>query len=159
MATLQNHAEVQQAQIRMAEVVFQQLRVNPTNHSPPLLAALQKLVIEGGAFKAPTKYSGNHSEYPDGSFNARRVFTRADERYAGVLQWIAGQTDAVKETYVLEYRRTTDFISTDMEFLNSELYALLAIKTSDTATASVKSLEEVEVNGIIGWRRLECEAR
>ena len=61
----------------------------------------------------------------------------------------------MKEIDELEYRRTTDFISTDMEFLDSELYALLAIKTSHTATASVKSLEEVEVKGIIGWRRLE----
>ena len=159
MTILQTHVEVQKGQIRMAEVVIQKLRGNPTNLSPSFRAVLQKLVTEGGAFKAPTKYSGNHSEYPDWSFSARRVFTRADERFAGPLQWIAGQTHAVKDNDVLEYRRTTDFISTDMEFLNSELYALLAIKTSDKATASVKSLEEVEVKGIIGWRRLEREAR
>ena len=35
----------------------------------------------------------------------------------------------------------------------------MAIKTSDTAMASIKSLEEVEVKGIIGWQRLEREAR
>ena len=58
-----------------------------------------------------------------------------------------------------EYRRTTDLSSTDMEWFNSELYELLAIKTSDTAMASIKSLEEVEVKGIIGWQRLEREAR
>ena len=46
-----------------------------------------------------------------------------------------------------------------MDWLNSELYALLAIKTSDTAMASNKSLEEVEVKGIIGWQPLEREAR
>ena len=46
-----------------------------------------------------------------------------------------------------------------MDWLNSELYALLAIKTVDTAMASVKSLEEVEVKGIIGWQRLERQAR
>ena len=60
---------------------------------------------------------------------------------------------------MLEYRRTTDHSSTDMDCLNSELYALLAIKTSDTAMASIKSLEEEEVKGIIGWQRLEREAR
>ena len=49
--------------------------------------------------------------------------------------------------------------TTDMDWLNSELYALLAIKTSDTAMASIKSLEEVEVKGIIGWHRMEREAR
>ena len=59
------------------------------------------------------------------------------------------------ENDVLEYRRTTDLSSTD----NSELYALLAIKTSDTVMASIKSLEEVEATGIIGWQRLEREAR
>ena len=59
---------------------------------------------------------------------------------------------------MLEYRRTTDLSSTDMDWLNSELYALLAIKTSDTAMGSVKSLEEVEVQGFIGWQRLEREA-
>ena len=46
-----------------------------------------------------------------------------------------------------------------MDWLNSELCALLAIKTSDTVMASIKSLEEVEVNGLIGWQRLEREAR
>ena len=40
-----------------------------------------------------------------------------------------------------------------------ELYALLAIKTADTAMASIKSLEEVEVEGIIGWQRLERQTR
>ena len=74
-------------------------------------------------------------------------------------QWISGQTDEVNENDKVEYRRTTDLSSTDMDWLNSELYALLAIKTSDTAMASIKSLEEVEVKGIIGWQRLEREAR
>ena len=46
-----------------------------------------------------------------------------------------------------------------MDWLNSELCALLAIKNSDTAMASIKSLEEVEVKGIIGWQRLERESR
>ena len=39
MATLQTHAEAQQEQIRVAEVVIQQLRANPTNPSPPHRAA------------------------------------------------------------------------------------------------------------------------
>ena len=47
----------------MADVVIQQLRANPTNPSPPLRAAFQKPVTEGCAFKALTKYTGNHSEY------------------------------------------------------------------------------------------------
>ena len=63
----------------MAEDVIQQLRANPTNPSPPLRAA------EGGAFKALTKYTGNHSEYHDWSFSARRVLTRADEGFAGLM--------------------------------------------------------------------------
>ena len=49
--------------------------------------------------------------------------------------------------------------TTDMDWLNWELYALLAIKTAETAMAFMKSLEEVEVKGIIGWHRLEREAR
>ena len=49
--------------------------------------------------------------------------------------------------------------STDMDWLNSELYALLAIKKSDTAMGSIKPLDEVEVKGTIGWQRLEREAR
>ena len=142
------NAEAQQEQIRMAEVVIQQLRANPTNPSPPLRAAFQKPV--GGAFKALTKYTGNLSLYTDWSFSAKRVFTRADERFAGPLQWVPGHIDEVKENDVLEYRRTTDLNSIDMDWLNSELYTLLTIKTSDTAMASIKSLEEVEVKGIIG---------
>ena len=47
----------------------------------------------------------------------------------------------------------------DLDWLNSELYALLAIKTTDSALASIVSLEEAEAKGIIGWQRLEREAR
>ena len=85
MATLQTRAEAQQEQIRMAEVVIQQLRANPTNPSPPLRSAFQKPVTEGGTFQALTKHTGNHSEYHDWSFSARRVLTKADERFAGLL--------------------------------------------------------------------------
>ena len=46
-----------------------------------------------------------------------------------------------------------------MDWLNSELHALLVITTADTAMASIKSLEGVEVKGIIGWQRLEREVR
>ena len=74
-------------------------------------------------------------------------------------QWISGQTDEVNENDVVEYRRTTDLSSTDMDWLNSELYELVAIKTSDTAMASIKPLEEFEVKGIVGCQRLEREAR
>ena len=162
MATLQTHAEAQQEQIRMAELVIQQLRAtaaNPTNPLPPYRDPLQKQVTESGVFKTLTKYTGNHSEYHDWSSRGRRVFTRTDEGYAGLLQWISGQVDEIKESDVLEYRRTTDLSSADMEWFNPEMYALLAIKTSDTAMASINSLEEVEAKGIIGWQRLEREAR
>ena len=82
MVTLHNHAEAQQEQIRVAEMVIQQLRApgTPTNPPPPVRAA-QEQVTEGGAIKALTKYSGNLSEYHDGSFRARRVLTREDERF------------------------------------------------------------------------------
>ena len=107
IAILQNHSEVQKEQIRAAEVVVQQLRAagaHPTNPSPPSRAASQKHVTEGGAFMALTKYTGNHSEYHDWSFSARRVLTRADEGFAGLLQWISGQINEIKESDVLEYR-------------------------------------------------------
>ena len=99
----------------MAEFVIQQLRANPTNPPPPL-RAFQKPVTEGGAFKALTKYTGNHSEYRGRSFSARRVPTRADERFAAPVQWISRQIDEVKGNDVLEYRRTTDLSSTDMDW-------------------------------------------
>ena len=162
MATLQTHAEAEQEQVRVAEMVIQQLRAagsNPTNPPPPIRAGSQKQVTEGGAFKALARYTGNPSENHDWSFSARRVLTGADEIFAGLLQWISGQIDEVKKNDVLEYRRTTDLSSTDMDWLNSEPYALLAIKTSDTALASIKSLKEVEVKWIIGWQRLDREAR
>ena len=67
---------------------IQQLRAagaNPTNPPPPFRAAFQGQVTEGGAFRALTKYTGNHSVYHDWSFSARRVLTRADERFAALL--------------------------------------------------------------------------
>ena len=158
MATLQAHAEAQE-HIRVAEIVIQHLWANPTNLPAPLRATFQKRVSEGGAFKAVTKYTRNRFEYHDWLFSARRVLTRADGRFAGLLQWISGKIDEVNENDVVEYGRTTDLSSTDMVWLNSELCALLAIKTSDTTMASINSLEEVEIKGIIRWQRLECEAQ
>ena len=90
MRNLQAHAESQQEQIRMAELLIQQLRTTgtptTTNSPPPGRGTSLKPVTEGGAFKALTKYVGNPSEYHDWSFSARRVLTRADERFAGLLQ-------------------------------------------------------------------------
>ena len=70
---------------------------------------LCRQVTEGGAFKALTRYTGNHNE--------------ADERFAGLLQWISGQIVEINENDVLEYRRTTVLSSTDMDWLNSEQYS------------------------------------
>ena len=116
-------------------------------------------MTEGGAFKALTKYVGTPSEYLDWSLSARRVLTRADERFAGLLQWISGTIDEIKVSDVLEYRRTTDLSTVDLDWLDSQLYALLALKTTHSAMASIVSVEEAEAKGIIGWQRLEREAR
>ena len=119
MVTLHNHSEAQQEQIRVAEEVIQQLRAagTPTNPSPPPRTA-QKQDTEGGAFKALTRYTGNPSEYHDWAFSVRRVLTRADERFGELLQWISGQIDEIKESDVLEYRRTADQSTTDMDWLD-----------------------------------------
>ena len=80
-----------------------------------------------------------------------------DESLHDLLDYYSGYRD--NESDVLEYRRTTDLSSTDMHWLDAELYALLASKTCDVALGAMKSFEEVEVKGIIGWQRLEREAR
>ena len=161
MANLQSHAESQQEQMFVAALMLRQMITTgtPTNPPPTTWGTSLKQVTDGGAFKTLSKYTGNHSEYHDWSSSVRRVLTRADERFAGLLQWISGTIDEMKVSDVIEYRRTTDLSTVDLDWLNSELYALLAIKTSDTAMASFRSLEEVEVKGIIGWQRLEREAR
>ena len=119
----------------MAELVLQQLRTTGTLTNPPptTWGTSLKQVTEGGASKAVAKYMGNPSEYHDWSFSARRVLPRADERFAGLLQWISGTMDEIKVSDVLEYRRTTDLSTVDLDWLNSELYALLALKTTDGA--------------------------
>ena len=60
MANVQSHAESQQEQIRVAELVIQQLRTAgaPTNPHPPTRGTSLQQVTEG-AFKALTKYVGN----------------------------------------------------------------------------------------------------
>ena len=160
VASLQTHAEAQQEQIRVAERLIQQLRTTGANPPPPTRTFLPRQVTEGGCLQALTKYTGNHSEHHDWSFSARRVLTRADARFAGLLQWTSMRMRS-RRAMCSSNRRTTDLSSTDVDWLNSELYALLAIKTSDTAMASIKSLEEVEVEvkGIIGWQRSERVAR
>ena len=72
----------------MAEMVIRTVAGsgrNPTNPPPSFRAAFHKQVTGGGAFKALTKYTGNHFEYHDWSFSARRVLTGADERFAGLI--------------------------------------------------------------------------
>ena len=135
LANLHSHAESQQEQIRVAELMLQQLRTTGTLTNPPptTWGTSLKQVTEGGASKALAKYMGNPSEYHDWSFCARRVLPRADERFAGLLQWISGTMDEIKVSDVLEYRRTTDLSTVDLDWLNSELYALLALKTTDGA--------------------------
>ena len=110
MMNVQSHSESHREQIRLAELVIQQLRTagTPTNPPPHTRGTSLKEVTEGGAFKALTRYVGNPSESHDWSFSARRVLTRADERFAGLLQWISGTIDEIRESDVLEYRRTTD---------------------------------------------------
>ena len=141
MANPQSHAESQQQQIRVAELMLQQMRTagTPTNPPPTTRGTSQKQVTEGGASKALTKYVGNPSEYHDWSFSARRVLTRADERCAGLLQWISGTIDEIKESDVIECRRTTDPSTVDVDWLNSELCALLALKTTNSALATIVS--------------------
>ena len=39
--------------------------------------------------------------------------------------------DEIKVSDVLEYRRTTDLSAVDLDWLNSELYALLTLKTTN----------------------------
>ena len=146
MTNLQSDAESHQEQIRLAELLIQQLRTagTPTNPPPPTRGTSQKQVTEGGAFMALTKHVGTPSEYHDWAFGARRVLTRADEKFAGLSQCISGTIDGIKTSDVLEYRRTTDLSTVDMEWLNSEMYTLLALKTTDAKQASIVSLEEAE---------------
>ena len=59
---------------------------------------------------------------------------------------------------MIECRRTTDPSTVDVDWLNSELCALLALKTTNSALATIVSLEEVEAKGIIGWQRLETRS-
>ena len=80
----------------MAELVIQRLRTAGTNPPPPARGGPLKQATEGGSFKALTKYTGNPSEYHDGSFSARRVLTRADERFDGLVQWISETIDELR---------------------------------------------------------------
>ena len=103
MVTLHNHAEAQQEQIRV----------------PPQPRTAPKQVTEGGAFKALARYTGNPSEYHHWAFSARRVVTRANERFGGLVQWISGQIHEIKESDVLEYRRTAGLSTTDIVLARS----------------------------------------
>ena len=153
MAVLQTHAEAQQERIRVAEIVIQQLQANPTNPTPPLRDAFQKQVTEGGALKALTKNTGKHSEYRDWCFSARRALTRADDRFAGLLQWISGEIDEVNEIDVLEYRKTWTGTTRN----STRCWPSRHLTRRGHPSSHQKQWKEVK--GIIGWQRLEREAR
>ena len=86
MPNLQFQTESQQEQIRVAEFVIQQLGTAGTPTNPPPLTP-------GTSLKQVT----------------------ADERFAGLLQWISGTIDEIKESDVLEYRRTTGLSTVDLD--------------------------------------------
>ena len=56
---------VLQEQIRVAQRLIQQLRTIGANPPPPTRTFLPRQLTEGGAFKALSKYTGNHSVYDD----------------------------------------------------------------------------------------------
>ena len=81
IATLPTQAEAQQKQIRMAEIVIQQLRANPTNPTPPLRACFSE------TFPSTTIGRSVRDE-------SSQELTRDLRDY---LQWISGQIDEIKE--------------------------------------------------------------
>ena len=52
-------------------------------------------------------------------------------------------------------RVTLEVSTTDIDWLSSEFHDLLATKTTGVALAAVRSLEDTEINGIVGWQLLE----
>ena len=163
VAELQTHAEAQQQQLRIAEGVISKLQAaaaaQTSQAAPQQRSTTPKSVTDGGIFKALGKYPGEPAEHHDWSFSAKRVLAKADERFTGLVQWISGQFDEITEEKIYQYRVTNGISQYDMDWLNSELYELLATKTTGVALAAIKSLEDTVINGFIGWQRLECEAR
>ena len=163
VTALQTHAEAQQEQLRIAEGVISQLQAaaagQTSQATPQQRPASPKSVTDGGIFKALVKYSGEPAEHHDWSFSAKRVLAKADERFTGLVQWISGQFGEISEEEVYQYRVASRITQSDMDWLNSELYELLAAKSTGVALAAIKSLEDTEINGIVGWQRLEREAR
>ena len=52
-------------------------------------------------------------------------------------------------------RVTMEVSTTDIDWLSSEFHDMLATKTTGVALAAVRSLEDTEINGIVGWQLLE----
>ena len=159
MATLQTHAEAQQEQIRVAEMVIQQLRTagGKSDESASRVSCCfseagdSQLCVQGidkvhwGPIPSTTTGPSTRDE-------------SLQERTRDLLDHYSGyRVRSMRSTRTM-CLSTEERHTTDMDWLNSELYALLAIKTAETAMASMNSLEEVEVKGIIGWHRLEREA-
>ena len=93
MCTLRTHAGTQLEQIRVAEMVIQQLRAagtNPTNPPPPFRAASQKQVTEGGAFKALTTYT---ETLPSITIGSSVRDESPQERMRDLLDYYSGSRD------------------------------------------------------------------
>ena len=90
---------------------------------------------------------------PHGSFSGR-VLAKA-EQCAGLVQRISGQFDVTTQDDVYWCRVTMEVSTTDIDWLSSEFHDLLATKTTGVALAAVRSLEDTEINGIVGWQLLE----
>ena len=92
MTNPQSHAESQQEQIRLAELVIQQLRIagTPTNPPPPTRGTSQKQVTEGGSFKALTKHVGKPPSTMIG-FSAPDEFSQ--ERTRDLLDCYSGSRE------------------------------------------------------------------
>ena len=140
-------------------LVIQQLSTAGIQTNPPTRGASLKQVTEGGAFTELMKYMGNPSVHCDGTSSARRSSHKSGRENC----WTAAvrcREPSMRSRTAMCLSIEERWVSTvNLDWEHSEPHALLALKTSDVALASMVSLEEAEAKGIIGWQRLQREAR
>ena len=102
-------------------------------------------------------FSGTHDEYEDWSFKLR-TFLSTEEKWFGILLKTVESLDREVKDYDIDdfVQNSPTEVTTELaDWMNTQLYNVLTLKTKDNPLQTVKNVaDEEDVRGIAAWVKL-----
>ena len=124
-------------------------------HSPGGHAGGEKEMTRWRSIQAVPKFTGDDKIFKDFDFKLHQ-FVRPIVGFEKTLDWIKDQDGEPDQEKIAEYKVETGFA---VEYLNDQLYGILAFVAEGNALNTVINLQEAhEVRGFHAWYRLTRDA-